>query len=132
MNPFCMIESCRNFSFRNGLCISHETEIRKAENNALRDQGKIKIKNPIRSRSKKKVSQDRLYSVLRREYLEQNPNCEIKLLGCVGLATEIHHSAKRGDNYLNVKTWMATCRMCHSHIETVMSAKERREKGYLK
>jgi hypothetical protein len=70
-------------------------------------------KSSINKRSKKKVAEDQEYSVLRKDYLEKHPLCEIAFAGCTNHATEIHHTKGRGINYLNVSTWKAGCRNCH-------------------
>ncbi len=55
----------------------------------------------------------------------------MNLINCTGIATEVHHTAKRGKNYLNVATFMAACYDCHVIVERVMSAEDRREMGFL-
>ncbi len=71
----------------------------------------------LKSRSKKRASEEKIYSKLRKEYLERNPMCEAFLFGCQGTATEIHHKAKRYGKLLNmVEHWCATCSFCHRHL----------------
>ena len=68
------------------------------------------------------------YSILRKQYLEEHPICEV----CnIRKASDIHHKNKRFKGRLNeVEHWMATCRKCHQEIE---DHKEwARENGYLK
>lgn len=72
------------------------------------------------------------YSVQRRQYLAGHTECEARVApDCDGDSCEIHHSAKRGSNLLNIETFVAVCRPCHVFIETKMSAEERRERGLL-
>jgi len=67
---------------------------------------------------KRKVEQDE-YSKKRELFLIANPNCQAKLVGCTGKATDVHHAAGRtGDNYLNMSKWKALCRSCHTWVET--------------
>lgn len=70
----------------------------------------------IKTRSKKKETQDLEYSKLRTEFLELNTHCKVGTGACTGLATEVHHKSYRGINYLNVSSWIATCRKCHKWI----------------
>jgi len=59
------------------------------------------------------------YARLRDVFLVAKPRCEAKLVGCTGVSSDVHHSKGRvGDNYLNIGTWVALCRSCHSYVET--------------
>lgn len=83
-------------------------------------------RTPIRKVSDKRAKEMRLYGTLRKEYMRQNPVCEV----ChIKPATDLHHRAKRGANYLKVETWMSACRVCHDHIHRYPG--EARRKGYL-
>lgn len=67
---------------------------------------------------KRQVAMDE-YSKKRLAFLALHPSCQAKLVSCTGKATDVHHKAGRvGDNYLNMNTWLAACRSCHSWIET--------------
>ena len=66
---------------------------------------------------------------MRKEYLTKHPMCEIKLPGCNGQATDIHHTEYRGIKTLAQATWLASCRACHSWIH--LNPKEARELGFL-
>jgi hypothetical protein len=57
------------------------------------------------------------YSKIRTAYLVVNPHCKANLVGCTGMATEIHHKAGRGENHLRIATWLSVCRSCHTWIE---------------
>ncbi len=119
---------CGRVAGRTGKCETCEHEKRKAERNA----GKVKKVYKIPVKSKKKAKEDVQYTKLRKEKLEEHPNCQIKIKDiCEGKAIEVHHPGKRGKNYLNKALFMSACRPCHNHVETVMSAKERREKKFL-
>jgi AMMECR1 domain-containing protein len=67
---------------------------------------------------KRQVAMDE-YSKRRLAFLSLHQFCQAKLVGCTGSSTDVHHKAGRvGDNYLNMNTWLAVCRNCHSWIET--------------
>ena len=72
----------------------------------------------IKARSKKKQIEDVEYSKLRMEFLLANPHCKVATGKCTSIATEVHHTKYRGINYLNVSTWIATCRTCHNWIHS--------------
>jgi len=96
-------------------------------------KGSIKptlTKTQMNKVSKKKKKLDPLYSKLRKIQLEQKPMCEIAVAGCTNKSTEIHHSEYRGQNYLEVKTWFATCRTCHKWVHENPAAS--RILGFLK
>ena len=127
----CRTEGCQNRVENPDtmLCASCGHAMRKAAKNEL----KVKVVKPIRKVSAKMAKNLQDYSVQRKEYLKGHPECEVRVAAnCDGDSSEVHHSAKRGANLLNIDTFVATCRPCHIHIENVMSAEERREKGLLK
>jgi len=66
---------------------------------------------------KRQVAMDE-YSKKRLAFLTLHTNCQARMPGCTGLSNDVHHKAGRiGDNYLNMNTWLAVCRSCHSWIE---------------
>lgn len=80
---------------------------------------KSKPRKPIAQVSKPQAKRLRTYSALRKHFLEQHPNCQAKLDGCTGQATDIHHSKGRiGIDLLNIGTFIALCRNCHNYLET--------------
>jgi hypothetical protein len=110
------------------LCAGCAHTRRKAE----RQANKVKIVTPPRKVSAKMAKQIQDYSVQRIQFLEENPECQVKIPNvCTGKATTVHHSAKRGKNLLNIETFVGACFDCHQYVEFVMSAEERREKGLL-
>jgi hypothetical protein len=111
-----------------GLCSSCGIANRKADRLALVEKKKPK---GIKPRSHKRIAEDKVYSVVRAEYLEKHPYCEVKLLGCVGMATEIHHTDMSALERVNPNTFKASCWRCHRELETKLSAEVRREKGLL-
>ena len=67
---------------------------------------------------KRQVDMDE-YSKKRLAFLSLHVQCQANLVNCEKKATDVHHKAGRvGDNYLNMSTWLAVCRTCHSYIET--------------
>jgi len=82
--------------------------------------------NPM-SKNPNAVAKRSLYAKNKATYMKDNPRCEI----CARKGKlDLHHKAGRtGDNYTNIATFMAVCRMCHDWIHS--HPKESREKGYL-
>lgn len=111
-----------------GLCGSCGLDDRRAEARANKPQ-KVHV---IRKVSAKEAKRRKTYSQLGKEHLAKHPRCQIKLLGCTKVAVQVHHSGKRGLNLLKTELFQSACLHCHTQIETVLSAKERREKGFLK
>jgi hypothetical protein len=69
------------------------------------------------------------YSKKRLAFLAIKPHCEARISDCTQKSTDVHHKAGRtGDNYLNMSTWLAVCRNCHSWIE--LNAVEAKELGF--
>ncbi len=111
-----------------GLCSSCGHALRKAERNAL----KTKKVYTIPKATAKRKEENKAYTPLRKKYLEDHPECQVKLLGiCTGKALEIHHVSTSHKDFLNIKTWKSSCKECHRHLETVLSAEVRKEKGLL-
>jgi hypothetical protein len=99
----------------------------------------------LRKVSKKRAKQCRKYPDIRREYLRENPYCQVcqKELRIfmqdfnngeiyegpiiseteqVRKATQIHHVRKRFGERLNDNKWfLAVCSKCHTHIEHHLS-----------
>ncbi|MND76070.1 hypothetical protein D3C80_677070 [compost metagenome] len=97
-----------------GRCIArHYWAYRKS----LKQQKPKKLSKPIRQVSKKRSVENREYGKRRKEFLTDHKRCEANLTGCTKHATDVHHKAGRGDNFLKVETWIAVCRCCHIWIE---------------
>lgn len=78
---------------------------------------KDKKKKSIRQYSKKRTKENRKYSTLRKQFLE-GKECEARLEGCTGVATDVHHTEGRiGERFLDVITWKGLCRNCHQIVE---------------
>jgi len=81
----------------------------------------MKKTTKIKNKSKKLSAQDKIYSKLRKEFLElpENCGCRAVLPGCTltkGLT--VHHKKGRGIYYLDTSTWVTLCLPCHQYIET--------------
>lgn len=109
-------------------CATHNFERRKAER--LANQPKKPIYRIPKTSSKRKEKLKE-YTPLKKQYLLDHPECEIKLIGCQAKSIEIHHCSISDKDFLNVNTWKAVCRFCHNKIEFFESAISRREKGLL-
>ena len=74
---------------------------------------------PIPARSQKRSKEERLYSINRVVFLQENPMCQAHLPGiCTGQATEVHHKAGRiGRLLLDILHWLGVCHACHHWIE---------------
>lgn len=81
--------------------------------------------------AKRRVEMDE-YSKKRLAFLTLHVNCQAKLVGCTGKASDVHHlySGKDRDKYyLKMDTWRAVCRNCHSYIHDNLSSEEAIEMG---
>lgn len=113
---------------RNGHTATCNFQRRKAERNALKEKKKYVIPKV----TAKRREENKAYTPLRKKYLEDHPDCQVKLLGiCTLKALEIHHVSTSHKDFLNIKTWKSSCKECHRHLETVLSAEVRKEKGLL-
>ena len=98
----------------------------------------VKVKKaprPIHKVSKKMADQLKEYTMAKAEHLKEHPDCQARLKEICRndrRSNTIHHTAKRGKNLTNKATFLTVCVPCHDHIETVLSAKERRDLGYLR
>lgn len=68
----------------------------------------------MRTMSKKRAADHRIYLKLRKKYLEDHPECE----RCSYQANEIHHKIGRGKYLNDIKFFMAVCAYCHTWIES--------------
>lgn len=88
---------------------------------AIRKTGIKKVSSVMAVRNKE-------YATIRKGYLKTHTTCKARVAGCSYSATDVHHKAGRGVNYLNVATWLPVCRSCHDWIEK--HPKEAKEKGF--
>ena len=86
----------------------------------------LRRKTPLKRISKTRQIALKIYSALRRKFLNELPFCEV----CAKeKSTDVHHRKGRGKYYLDVESWLSVCRNCHDRIHT--SPAWAREKGYL-
>jgi hypothetical protein len=68
----------------------------------------------IKKVSKKRAAELREYKPIRRKFLADNPICGLKLPGCTGHASEVHHQAGReGKRLLDITDFIGACHNCH-------------------
>lgn len=82
----------------------------------------------IKPRTKEGAKDDRIYSELRKRFLEENQYCKANLDGCTFIATTVHHKKGRGIWLLITKFWLPACVKCHDKIN-VMPIDEAVKKG---
>lgn len=58
-----------------------------------------------------------MYLSLREVFLKEHRKCECGRPDCNRKSVEIHHSKGRGKYFLDVATWKAVARVCHTWIE---------------
>ena len=84
-------------------------------------------RSTLRKVSKKRQTEGREYSTLRKFYLADHPTCKV----CqTEPSCDIHHTEGRGRYYLAIGTFLAVCRTCHQRIHD--DPKWAEERGYLK
>jgi len=69
--------------------------------------------------SKKKAIEDKIYSQLRRVFLNKNPFCKIRSKGCQIRSSDVHHKyigSSRHKYYLITTSWISSCRNCHDYV----------------
>lgn len=125
----CSTPLCENYTEGTTLyCSTCNYMQRRAAKDAL----KVKKKYVIPKQSEKMKGALKEYSDKRREHLRRHPNCQIVLIGCTKLATEVHHVKGRGIHLNDEESFKSACRFCHKFLHDKLSAEMRREKGLLK
>ncbi len=77
----------------------------------------VVLPKKIKVKSDKQKDLDKAYSLMRKEYLNKNPLCNVKVSkDCALNACDIHHIEGRGIKTLTQLTWISTCRQCHNWI----------------
>jgi len=100
-------------------------------NNALQKPKIAPSSSKLKQKSDKQKAIDKAYTLMRTEYMNKNPLCNIKISGvCTGQACDVHHMEGRGIKTLVQATWVATCRECHSWCH--LNSKQARILGFLK
>ncbi len=83
-------------------------------------------RSPLRKVSNKRAVENALYLKLRKQFLEENPDCKL----CGMPAHDIHHRRGRFKKRLvEVEFFLSVCRACHTIIHENPKWAERR--GYL-
>lgn len=92
----------------------------------------IKKPKPINKVSDKEKKRQVAYSALKKEYMKQYPECQVRLEGCTHKAIDIHHlyfGADRYGHFLDSSSWKSTCRSCHNRIHDELSGEQLIELG---
>lgn len=74
----------------------------------------------LNHRSDKRAKEERLYSIISKQYLKDHPKCEANIKGvCSGNpSNQVHHRAGRiGELLLDTKYFLAVEFNCHRYIE---------------
>lgn len=93
----------------------------------MKRNSSLKRTGRLRSQSKRRKPIDAEYAQLRRQFLIENPFCQVYPSEP---ACDVHHVYGRGKYYLDVSTWMAVSRQAHDRIHHDKAWA--REQGYLK
>ena len=109
-------------------------------------------KTRLKSVSPNRIKKNKIYSALRKKFLEEHPFCQLWIcqnypsveLGSIAAvekvawadferraprSVDIHHRKGRGKHFLDVSTWMAVSREGHDFIHK--NPKESYEKGWM-
>lgn len=98
---------------KTGTSPAKKPEGRKSPEKGLSGKNRSKIKKA----SKKRAKELREYKPIRNAFLKDHPTCEVKLPGCQGTATQIHHqSGRSGKKLLDVDDFLSACQHCHDII----------------
>lgn len=90
------------------------------------------LRKAINKVSSKEQKRQAAYLVLRKEYMKQYPECQVRLPECSHIAVDIHHlyfGADRYGHFLDSTSWKSTCRSCHSTIHDKLSNEQLIELG---
>ena len=72
----------------------------------------------IRTLSKKRAAQYRIYYPKAKKFREGNPDCVIRSPDCTGATQGVHHvRGKDGDQLLVEKDWLPSCNPCNGFME---------------
>jgi hypothetical protein len=83
---------------------------------------------PIAKISKKMAGKLMEYAKLKRQFMKEHPICECGLPECdKSLSFDVHHTYSgmdRSRHFLDVSTWKAVARKCHTIIHSKLSTEE--------
>lgn len=108
----CEFPNCRSNKVRGIYCIGHAK--------MMGVEKPPKDKQPIAKKSAKLTEETKEYKKLSTEFLKRPENqiCKIKMEGCTGKATQIHHAAGRsGKQLTNVEDFIPSCTNCNLKVE---------------
>lgn len=72
------------------------------------------VRKPISKVSTKQAKINQAYTVLNKQFLKDNPICDV----CGGLANQVHHKVGRiAHRTLDTTEWLPVCNFCHHEIE---------------
>lgn len=104
----------------------------KPKQTSLKPLKVIKLRKAINKVSSKEQKRQAAYLVLRKEYMKQYPECQVRLPECSHVAVDIHHlhfGADRYGHFLDSTSWKSTCRHCHSTLHDKLSNEQLIELG---
>lgn len=81
----------------------------------------------IAKESDKRKEENKIYRPLAKQFIIDNPECQLRLEECKGISSEVHHlysGASRSKYFLDMSTWKASCWHCHHIVHDVMSMEE--------
>jgi hypothetical protein len=128
----CRHPECENWTYRPDVdyCETHRRANAKEEAEAKKQVEKRttliakqreKGKQPRKTISKVSHKREKInkeYYKLVEQFKKDNPKCNAKINQyCTGATEDPHHSRGRGKFLLDVSTWIAVCRSCHTYIE---------------
>lgn len=106
----CAFPGCRQSIRRAGYCINHAKLYAEPE--------EPKKKKPINKVSTKQKEALKEYNKVRKEFLNKNPICAARFLGCQIGATDVHHGkGKIGSLLTDTAHFVSLCRSCHRIVE---------------
>lgn len=113
----CVFPNC-SFTGSPEYCFRHKEK-------GIKQPNKPKPIKKVSDREKaRKAELKKMYPVFLSK--PENALCGLKLKGCLGKATVIHHLRGRiGDQVFEVKDWMASCIWCNIQVENDPKAIEK-------
>lgn len=121
----CEFPNCRSNKVRGIYCIGHAK--------MMGVEKPPKEKQPIGKEGDKLKEEKKKYKKLSEDFLKkpENQECKIKMEGCTGKATQVHHAAGRsGKQLTNVEDFIPSCTNCNLKVE--IKNLEAKELGFKK
>lgn len=127
-----IIKTCTSCGFQGNMFRSKPLLCRNCANRShvSNDNAKGEVlvhKSPIKAVSDKQAKINQAYTVLRKQFLKDYTECQVKLHVCSGIATQIHHcysGSNKRKHYLDSSTYKAICADCHRVLHDDLSADE--------